>query len=658
MKDQPFIAPGERLAEITIKGLILGVILALIMAVSNTYLALKIGVLTPSSIPAAIISMGILRLFARSNILENNQVQTCASAGEAIAGGVVYTAPALVIIHYWTHFDYLTTFLITIIGGILGVLFTIPLRRVYMKEKHLNFPEGRAIAEVLKLSAQKSTGLAYMLLGGAIGAILEVCQNGFKLLSSKISLWVTKGSTVYGFGMGFSATLIGAGYLMGFDVGLSILLGAIIASGVLMPVLSHLYGAQLHLHSYSAMAIHDAIRGNKLIYVGIGAMLVSGLWTLLTLLKPFYDSLKTSFVGLAKEAQLSKPLRTEKDMPGQVVLFGTIILLIVSYFLFQAIFPLSPLGIVDFGQPAFIITSLIYVLVLGFVFSAICGYFSGLVGVTASPGSSVAIAAVLIAALIVRAVLGMTGHVTSHDLQIAAAITIVLASIVMGAACVANNNSQDLKVGHLVGATPWKQQLMLMVGGLIAALVVPLVMQLLYSVYGIANSLPHAGMNPADSLPAPPAAAMAAIARGVFDQQLPWNMMGLGALIAVAVIIVKRFLPKTKVELSVIGVAIGMYLPLSSSTPLFLGALISLLVKKHFQRENGAAKRYRGMVLSCGLVAGAAIMNVLLAVPFALLHSPSALALVPTSFHVTAEVLGAVVTVALCVFLYQSIRKA
>jgi len=660
---QPFISPVDNMPEITVKGFLLGVFLALIMAVSNTYLALKIGVLTPSSIPAAIISMGILRLFARSNILENNQVQTCASAGEAIAGGIVYTAPALIIIHFWTHFNYLTTFLITAIGGTLGVLFTVPLRRVFMQESHLNFPEARAVAQVLKVSSEKTMDLAHLLLGGGIGAAMELLQNGFKLLLSQISFWVTRGNTLYGFGAGFSATLLGAGYLMGFDVGFSILMGAIIANGIMVPLLSHFSGIPLIFYGMSGNAIYDEIRGNELIYIGIGAMLVSGLWALFTLLKPFYESLCHSLKMLIhpEHVGVSLDCRTERDLPNVILISGILGLLIMSYFLFHHIFPLQALGLMKGMSALFVLTSLFYVLLLGFIFSAICGYFSGLVGVSASPGSAIAIAAALIAALLMRLVLVFTGHLNSEDLKIAAAITIILVSIVMGAASVANNNSQDLKVGHIVGATPWKQQVMLIIGGLVAAFVIPGVMELLYQVYGIVGSFPHGGMDSAQALPAPPAAAMAAVAQGVFEQTLPWNMLGIGATLAASFIVIKRLLPTNFIDLSVIGIAIGMYLPLSSSIPLFLGSLIHYFVKRKLQSissEAQTSKFHRGMVLSCGLVAGAAVMNVLLAIPFAFLHNPNALALVSTDFHRYAGYLSIGIIAILCGFLYFNIIRA
>jgi putative OPT family oligopeptide transporter len=655
---KPFIAPEKKLPELTIKAIILGCFLALVLAISNTYLALKIGVLTASSIPAAILSMGILRLFPKSNILENNLVQTCASAGEAIAGGIVYTAPALIIIHYWMQFNYIQTFCIALIGGVLGVMFTIPLRRAYMNEPQLRFPEGAAIAEVLKAEAKNTGGIVRLLLGGTIGAFMELCQTGFKLIADKAIFWLTKGTTTTGFGFGFSATLIGAGYLIGFEVGLSIFIGAIIANIFCVGILSHLYAMVIQVQDPSGIA--NNILNNKVRYIGIGAMLVSGVATLFILFKPLYDSINKSLHGYAKLTQIKITVRTEHDIPTNIVILLTAIMTIASYILINTMFNLDLLNIATLTQPLFITMTLLYILLLGFISSMICGYFSGLVGVAASPGSSIAIAAVLIAALVLKLFLNAEVNNFSFEfIREAEAITIVLASIVMGAACVANNNSQDLKVGHIVGATPWKQQLMLLLGGLIAALIIPVIMQLLFNVYGIAGIVPHSNMNTNETLAAPPAAAMAAISQGVFSGNLPWDMIETGGAIALLAILTSPFMRKINFKLSLIGLAVGIYLPLSSSTPLFIGALLSLLVnqKLNLSGSNLSERRRRGIILACGLVAGAAVMNVLLAIPFSLLHNPNSMNLLPQGMHGVSIVLAIVATVLLCGFIYHNTTK-
>ncbi|OGT47281.1 MAG: oligopeptide transporter, OPT family [Gammaproteobacteria bacterium RIFCSPHIGHO2_12_FULL_41_15] len=647
---KPIIAAEQTITELSLKTVLLGLFLALILAISNTYLALKIGVLTASSIPAAILSMGILRFFKTHTVLENNLVQTCASAGEAIAGGVVYTVPALVILRYWLSFSYIESFTIAIVGGVLGVLFTIPLRRVYMTHQELRFPEGQAIAQVLIMGMKKSAGIGFMMMGSVIGAAFELAQTGLKLLADSVQFWITRGHSTFGFGTGFAATLIGAGYLMGFEVGLSILMGAIIANLGLMPILSHLFYAS---SSQSARSIAIAISADKIRYIGIGAMLTSGVITLISLLKPMAISLKTSVQQLMviRQGDRNQVERTDFDMPLSIVIAGILLFLILSLLLILSMFNLPAIFNNGLTETLFLISVAIYLIVLGFLFSAMCGYFSGLVGVTASPGSSIAIASVLIAAVIMQMMVSYHGN---HPALIkeAMAITIVISSIVMGAACVANNNSQDLKVGYILGATPWKQQLMLLLGGVVACLIIPMIMQLLFSVYGIAGVMPQAGMNVSNSLAAPPAAAMAAVAQAMFQHDLPWNMMLIGAVISVAMSVITLLLPK-QCHLSVIGIAMGIYLPLSSSTPLFIGALIALLANRHKKSPSQT-----GMILACGLVAGAAIMNVILAIPFSIMHNPDQFALLPASGHTLTESLATIATLGLSYFVYRVAKNS
>ncbi len=655
---KPHISADTNIPELTIKAVILGLILATVLALSNTFLALKIGMLTASSIPASILSMGILRFFRQHTILENNLVQTCASAGEAIAGGIVYTAPALIIVHYWMNFNYWNTFFIALIGGSLGVFFTIPLRKAYMHDRHLRFPEGTAIAEILKMKATNLGHFTRLLIGSALGAIIELCQTGFKVLANNVQYWVTKAGITTGFGLGFSATLIGAGYIMGYEVGISVLIGTIIANVFSVAILSHLYPANLPLSSASAIAAD--LLSNKVRYMGIGAMLVSALWTLLYLLKPLFTGLMVSIKGLTQNSFTSQTtLRTERDMPLAYVITMIGVLLIGTYFLLNHLFDLSSFTINPHFHPAYLIGCLIYIVILGFIFSAVCGYFSGLLGVAPSPGSAIAIATILIAALLCRFLLHLHTGIADSLMKEAEAITIVLASIVMGSAAVANNNSQDLKVGQIVGATPWKQQLMLLLGGLVAALIIPLAMQLLYQTYGIANVVPHANMDPNQSLPAPPAAAIAAITQGIFHSNLPWSLMIAGGAIALLAIILSLILQRySRFKLSAIAIAIGIYLPLATSSTLVLGALINYIVTRKLQRrKSDEQSSYNGIILACGLVAGAALMNVVLAVPLSMLHNPDSLVLLPAHLYPLSEILGAITTAGLAYYLYRVATK-
>lgn len=635
--EQPYISADLILPEITVRAVILSVLLAAILAAANTYLALKIGILTSASIPAAVISMGILRFFNNSNILENNQVQTAASAGEAVAGGIVYTIPALVIINYWSGFGYLENFFIAVTGGLLGVLFSIPIRRVLMQEPTLKFPEGRAIAELLKAGTHKNFGLKEMLMGSGLGGLLELLQSGFKIVADGAQIFFAKGSSFFGFGIGFSATMIGAGYLIGFSVGFSFLIGAIINWVICLPILTSFYNVPIE-HNNVASAVMGFAH-TKLRFVGIGAMLLAGIYTLLTLAKPFMISLRHSLrLKIAKDQ-----IRTEQDLPMRFIIAGLIVLALALYGLLTELLPISKIG---FGAvtPIFIACCILYILIIGFIFSAICGYFSGMVGVSASPGSAVIIAGMLIVAIALRMLIG--DGASFAKLQSAAAITIIIGGIVTGAACIANDNIQDLKVGHIVGSTPKKQQIMLMLGVVVAAGVIPLVMQLLYKVYGIAGSVPRSGMDVTATLPAPPAALMATVTQAVFKHDLPWGLVGLGMLIIAVIIIANYFMRRRGLNISILGIATGMYLPITTSTSLFLGGLIAYLINRKISQQLPEVKQ-RGNLLACGIVAGSALMDVLLAIPMALLASPDAMTIMPASLKGVAIMLGMIAVLGL-----------
>ena len=651
MSDTPFISAEKNVAELSVRAIILAVILTVLLAMSNAYLALKLGILTSASIPAAIISMGILRFFKNPTILENNAVQTAASAGEAVAGGIVYTIPALVIIGYWHGFDYLTNFFIAACGGILGVLFSIPLRRLLVNDHSLKFPEGRAIAEVLKSSAEKA-GIKDIFIGGAIGAVIELLQLGFKVLASSWNYVFLVKRSIFGFGAGFSATMIGAGYLVGHDMAMSIFLGALIAWLIALPIVSQFYPDLISGHSVEQAT--SLLWSSEMRYLGIGAMLFAGMWTFIKLIKPLSLSIRTSFQS-SNSRRKQQQLRTDKDVPLPFILMGVGFMAAVLFLFFQFIFPLAQAGLDHTYAPSLVFLGVLYVLIVGFLFSVITAYFSGMVGVTASPGSSIVISGMLFAAWLLLVV---TDHLlplplSPEQIHAAEAITIIIGSVVTGIAAIANDNTQDLKVGQLVGATPWKQQVMLLLGVLISALVIPPVMQLLFNVYGIAGVMPHEGMDPSQSLPAPTAALMAAITEAVFRNSLPWNMMFVGAgIIVLAIIINHIFNLKKVLNLSILGLAIGMYLPLASSVPLFIGGMVSLLVNKHLRKrklsqEENTGRKQKGTLIACGLVAGSALMDVLLAIPFSLLHSPDALQLVGEWWQTIGVYLSVISTIGL-----------
>lgn len=648
-----YVGVEGKVAELTWRSVILAVILTVLLALSNAYLALKLGILTSASIPAAIISMGILRFFKNSTILENNAVQTAASAGEAIAGGIVYTIPALIIIQYWHSFDYLTNFLIAATGGILGVLFSIPLRRVLVNEPALKFPEGRAIAEVLKSSVEKA-GITNIFIGGAVGALLELFQTGFKLIANSWNFWLVAKRSLFGFGVGFSATMIGAGYLVGYDMAISIFLGAIVSWLVALPIVSQVYPQYLANYPVHKAAVF--LWDSEMRYMGIGAMLFAGTWTFLKLIKPLLKSMRVSFGAFMTKSNASVQLpRTDRDIPMPFIIIGVLIMAAVLFLFFQFIFPLEATGLDNNFAPSIVFIAVIYVIFVGFLFSVITGYFSGMVGVTASPGSSVVIAGMLFAAWLLLTVLThmLPLPLSMGQIKAAEAITIIIGSVVTGIAAIANDNTQDLKVGQLVGATPWRQQVMLLLGVIVSSLVIPPVMQLLFDVYGIAGVMPHEGMDPTQSLPAPTAALMAAITEAVFQNTLPWTMMLIGAsVIALLIFINKVTRLERWVRLSILGVAIGMYLPIASSVPLFIGGMIAMFVQWRLKQRALTQEQYNqrlqtGTLISCGLVAGSALIDVLLAIPFSIWHTPDALTLVSQGWQSYGVALGVLTTVVL-----------
>jgi len=655
----PLIPTERKLPEITLKVVLLSIILSVVLAASNTYLALKIGILMSASIPAAILSMGILGFFKKSNILENNLVQTAASAGEAVAGGIVYTIPGLVIIRYWLHFPYFECFAIALLAGVLGVFFSIPLRRVLMTAPHLNFPEGRAIAEVLKAGSEKVIGFKEVLLGGLVGGVLELAQTGFKIVANNLELWFTLKRGLFGFGAGFSPAMIGAGYLIGFNLGLSLLIGAIVGWLITVPIISEIY--PIVLHDIPASHAVMQLWSEKVRYIGIGSMLFAGLWTLLTLAKPFIESIRVVIKAVGANMQRSIK-RTEKDMPLMIVLTGVIITSILLYFLFHYIFPKSSLGSLHFQSFTFISLMLLYVLIAGFIISAITAYFSGLVGVTATPGSAIVIVGFLLAALIIDSLLSwlQTGSIGNAKLLDATAVTIILGSVITGAAAISNDNIQDLKVGHILGATPWKQQVMLLLGVVVASLVIPFVLELLFNVYGIAGVFPHSGMDKSQVLAAPVPAMLTAITQAVFNHNLPWTMILIGVAVAIIFILINIILKRRNLGLSVLGVSMGMYLPLSASTPIFMGGLIAYLTKRKLQINAEKIKpveielrTQKKVVLACGLVAGAAIMDVILAIPFSIMHSPDALSILPHSWYALAAMFTIISTLGIGVWFYR-----
>lgn len=667
--ESPIIPASQNLPEITLRVIILGVILTIVLAAANAFLGLKLGTTVSASIPAAVISMGILRFFRNSNILENTMVQTMASVGESLTAGVAYILPALIILHAWHGFNYWQTVATGLVGGLLGVLFTIPLRRALLVDKTLRYPEGVAIGNVLRASANKEkSDLNSLILGGFVGSVIALFQTGFQVLTDSFQFWVKSSSSVFGFGLGLSPALIAAGYIVGINVALSLLVGIVIGWVAGVPILTMIYGIP---NADSATDAAMYIWRTHIRYIGVGAMLVGGLWTICTLLKPIYHSLSASFhtLRLAKDNGRENALRTERDIPINYVFWAVILILIPIFLLMTCCIIPTDLNISK-GFRYFISGfSTIYILIGGFIFCSIMAYFAGLIGSTNSPVSGLLVSSLLVISLILVALLNtQAGFNAATGKELIGVVVAIGSSVVIGSALsISNDTMQDLKVGQIVGATPWKQQVMLVIGVIITAFVIPPILDLLYNAYGIGGVFPRPNMDKTQMLAAPQAGLMAAVAQGVFEHNLEWSMILLGAGLAVICIVFDEILKRYGTRLPVLAVGLGIYLPLDSSVPVVIGGVLAFLVqrqlnKKYKKSTRGNEKklsvhRHRGLLLACGIVAGASVMGVVLAIPFAIKQSTDALRIMPHGLDTLSGLLSIAVTLVLCAWIYRVVMK-
>ena len=601
--DTPVIPPETELPEITLKGMLLSIVLAAVLAGANAYLGLFAGMTVSASIPAAVLSMAVLRLFRHSNILENNIVQTAASSGEALAAGVIFTIPALILIGYWTSFDYWQTASIALVGGLLGVLFTIPLRHALIVQARLRFPEGVATAEVLKVGAGPSSGssdagarqgvktlLTATLMGGAV----KLGESGLGLWAEALEGATRLGRSVVYAGVNLSPALLAVGFIIGLRTAVVVCFGGVLGWLVLMP----LYGLVNGLpEGTDALTQAKSVWSGHIRYVGIGSMLVGGLWTLVQLRRPIYDSLLTVRQAYREAGAGPAVPRTERDasLPW-----------IVGPFLL-ALIPMTVIYTQVVGHIGVAIGMTLVMVVAAFLFSSVAAYMAGLVGSSSNPVSGVTIATIMLAALLLVLVMGQ-GNPAGP------AATLLIGAVVCCAAAMGGDNLQDLKTGHLVGATPWKQQIMQVVGVAVAACVIVPVLALLQAKYGIGEvtaAHPH-------PLSAPQATLMASLARGVFGDGLPWPMVGLGAGIGVGVIVFDRRLERqgSSFRAPVLAVALGIYLPLKLSAAILIGGVIAELAHRIAPQGEGSGNG--GLLFAAGLVTGEALMGILLALPIAL----------------------------------------
>ena len=603
----------QSLAEITVKAVILGVVLSVVLAGANAYFGLYAGMTVSASIPAAVISMGVLRFFRRSNILENNIVQTAASAGESLAAGVIFTLPALVILGTWESFSFKWVAIIAGFGGVLGVLFTIPLRRSLIVEGKLKFPEGIATAEVLEAGERGGSGVMYIAKAAVAGGLFKIGSGGLGLWPGKFEMARRLGPTVGYFGSDLSPALLSVGYIVGLNIAVLIFLGGLFNWLVAIPIYAASYAWPVYpqnhdLAGQAMSALHGAtdIWKEQTRYIGVGGMVVGGLWTIFHMRKSLLSGITSGLKAYRNLAGGQTEIaRTEKDMPMKWVL----VLIVAS------VVPLFLLYQVFVQQVHISVTMALIMLVTGFVFSAVAGYMAGLVGSSNNPISGVTVATVMVSSLLLLALMGAGA-------KNGPAAAIIIGSVVCCAAAIAGDNMQDLKAGYIVKATPWKQQVMQLVGTVSAALVLAPVMMLLQEAYGFVGQ-PDAGPK---ALAAPQANLMASVAQGVFRGELPWSFICIGMAVAVGVILLDLYLQKrgSAFRTPVLAVAIGFYLPFELSVPIFAGGLIHQAIKVYNRKRSipkekveGASRN--GLLFASGLITGEALMGILLAVPIILL---------------------------------------
>ncbi len=642
---RPYIPATQTLPETTIKAFILGALLSVILAGANAYLGLFAGMTVSASIPAAVLSMAILKIFKNSNILENNIVQTAASAGESLAAGMIFTFPALILMGYWSEFNYLETALIALCGGVLGVLFTIPLRSALIVGQDLKFPEGVATAEVLKTGESAGDSVKYLIWGALIGAGVKFIEAGFKLWHGVAEAATFAGNKVYAYvGANMSPALIAVGYIVGFHIASLVFVGGVISWWIAIPLYLAYNGAPEGVTDASAIGIQ--IWSEQIRYLGVGAMVVGGLWALISLKSAIGLALKSGLDALKDGSRkMSEVLRTERDTPMSWVIIAIGAMVVPVFIIYLREIQHIP------------ITALMAILMMiaGFLFAAVAGYMAGLVGSSNNPISGVTIATILTSALILLALMG-------SDAQQGPVAAIMIGAVVCCAAAIAGDNMQDLKAGHLLGATPFRQQIMQMVGVTAAALTLPLVLQLLNTAYGFG---PPTDAQP-DALAAPQATLMASVASGVFDGNLPWTMVYIGAAIGVLIIILDKIQERRgSFRLPVLAIAVGLYLPFELDSAIWIGGVIALLVSMYQKRKRSTvdtpfetakqASDQTGLLFASGLITGEALIGIILAIPVAITGSTSVFALVEEPL---GSLPGVLVVGGVCILLYRLARNA
>jgi putative OPT family oligopeptide transporter len=635
--------------ELTARGLVLGALITTVFTAANVYLGLKVGLTFASSIPAAVISMALLSFVRDSSILENNIVQTVASAAGTLSA-IIFVLPGLVIVGWWTGFPFWTSCLVCASGGVLGVLFTIPLRRALVTTSDLPYPEGVAAAAVLRVGSgtrgdtpddtgEAREGLTAVILGSVASAGLAVF-SATRVAAAEVQNYVSLGrNAASGYDIAFSLALFGAGHLVGLSVGMAMLTGLLIAWAGAVPILTHLQPAAIGV----ALAAHtDDIWRHQVRFIGAGTIAVSAIWTLAKLVRPVVGGLVATMVSSRSVATSDD---RDRDLSPTWIVGLTVACFVVIGWLtlrFVRETALAPDAV------TLTVIALPFVLVGGFLIAAICGYMAGLIGASNSPISGVGILSIVTCA----AALVLVEHPGPATRPALVAFALFVTAIVFACATISNDNLQDLKTGQLVGASPWRQQVALIVGVGAGAAVIPPVLNLLAHAYGFmgAANLGAVAQNP---LPAPQATLISALAQGVIGGNLDWKMIGVGVLVGVGVIAIDELLGVAKrLRIPPLAVGIGIYLPMSATLAVVIGAVVGHWYNERAKRTRAAERAERlGVLVASGMIVGESLFGVLNAGLIVLLSNDAPIALVPADFA-AANLIGLVSFVALVVLLY------
>lgn len=645
--------------ELTLRGVILGVLITLIFTAANVFFGLKAGLTFATSIPAAVISMAVLRGFKGMTIQENNIVQTIASAAGTLSA-IIFVLPGLVIIGWWNGFPYWVSASICALGGVLGVMYSIPLRRALVTQSDLPYPEGVACAEVLKVGggaesqasavADARAGLRAVVCGSIVsgGFALVVATRIFASDLERYFRIGTRGA-VSGFDFLLSFALFGVGHLVGLWVGVAMLVGALIGWAWGVPHYALLAGGDAVAAAPAALA-HD-VWNHQIRFVGAGTILVAALWTLAKLVRPVYAGLQSALAASrARRAASHDALpRTERDIPIGLVGLLTLLCLVPIGALLASF---DSGGALQSHMTLLVVGGLIYVVLMSFFVSTVCGYMAGLIGSSNSPLSGIGILAVIGAALLL--LLGVRSSLPAGAEQALVAFALFVTAIVFAVATIANNNLQDLKTGQLVDATPWKQQVALVIGVLAGALVIPPVLDLLNHAYGFAGAPgPHGDR----ALPAPQAGLISALAQGVLQNNIDWSLIEVGAGIGIVVVLVDEVLRRrtSGAHLSPLAVGLGIYLPTQSTLMVVVGAVAGWYFDRRAgRRADPAAIRQLGVLLASGMIVGEGLIGVLIAALVAFSGRDFPLALVGDAFAQRGAVpLGAIAFALVIVLMYR-----